>query len=290
MTGIPASVKNNFTYGEITKRENGSSSVNVANTERWASALGGSLMVLLGWSRRSAAGLFFMLGGGYLLYRGLGGSCPLYRAMGINMAKRDEGTGLSIEKTVTVNRPIAEVYQFWRNFQNLPRFMQHLATVQPDGPGRTHWVAQAPGGITFEWDAEMVEERENEVIAWRSLPGATVDNRGVVYFSQAPAGRGVEVKVKLEYYPPGGIAGVAFAKLFNRVTAQQIKEDMRRFKQVLEAGEIPTTEGQPHGQDATEEEEHIKRRQKPLHTIKKDDAVDEAVWESFPASDPPAKW
>lgn len=290
MAHTPAPVTNNFTYGEITERENGASNVNVASTERWASALGGSLMVLLGWSRRSSIGLFFLLSGGYLLYRGLSGKCALYKAMGVNMAERNEGTGLNIEKTVTVNKPVAEVYQFWRNFENLPSFMQHLATVQPDGPGRTHWVASAPAGITFEWDAETVEERENELISWQSLPGADVDNRGSVYFREAPAGRGTEVKVKLEYYPPGGVAGVAFAKLFNKVTAQQIKEDMRRFKQVLEAGEIPTTEGQPHGQDAIEEEEHVKRRQKPLHTIKKGDVVDEAVWESFPASDPPGNW
>jgi uncharacterized membrane protein len=290
MTGIPASITNNFTSTEIAEGENGRSRVNVPSNERLTSILAGSLMVFLGWSRRSLAGLFFLLSGGYLLYRGVTGFCALYKAMGINMAKRDEGTGLSIEKTVTVNRPISDVYQFWRNFENLPRFMQHLATVQPDGPGRTHWIANAPGGITFEWDAEIIEERENEVIAWRSLPGADIDNRGLVYFSKAPAGRGTEVKVKLEYYPPGGVAGVAFAKLFNRITAQQIKEDMRRFKQVLEAGEIPTIADQPHGQDATEEEEHVKRRQKPLHTIKKDDVVDEAVWESFPASDPPAKW
>lgn len=290
MTGIPASITNNFTSTEIVERENGRSSVNVASNERWASILGGSLMMLLGWFRRSPAGLFFLLSGGYLLYRGVTGFCALYKAMGINMAKRDEGTGLSIEKTVTVYRPISEVYQFWRNFENLPRFMQHLATVEPNGPGRTHWVAHGPAGITLEWDAEIIEDRENALISWRSLSGGDVDNHGWVYFQEAPGGRGTEVKVKLEYYPPGGIVGVAFAKLFNRVTALQIKEDMRRFKSLLEAGEIPTIEGQPHGQDATEEEEHVKRNQKPLHTIKKDDVVDEAVWESFPASDPPAKW
>lgn len=290
MAHTPALVTNNFTYGEITEGENSASNVNVARTERWVSALGGSLMVLLGWSRRSPTGLFFLLSGAYLLYRGLTGKCALYKAMGVNMAERNEGTGLNVEKTVTINKPVAEVYQFWRNFENLPRFMHHLATVQPIGPRRTHWVARAPAGITLEWDAEIVEERKNEMIAWQSLPGADVDNRGSVHFREAPARRGTEVKLKLEYYPPGGIAGVAFAKLFNKVTAQQIKEDMRHFKQIMEAGEIPTIEGQPHGENAVEEEDHVKRRQKPLHTIKKGDVVDEAVWESFPASDPPANW
>lgn len=290
MAPVPATVTNNFTYGEILERENGAKSINVASAERLASVLGGSLMALFGWSRRSLAGLIFILGGSYFLYRGLTGYCAFYKALGVNMAERDEGTGLNVEKTVTINRPVNQVYQFWRNFENLPRFMRHLATVQSNGPRQTHWVAHAPAGITFEWDAETVEERENELISWQSLPGADVDNRGSVYFREAPAGRGAEVKVKLEYYPPGGIAGVAFAKLFNKVTAQQIKEDMRHFKQMMEAGEIPTTEGQPHGQNAVEEEEHVKQRQKPLHTIKRGDFVDEASWESFPASDPPATW
>ena len=169
--------------------------------------------------------------------------------MGINMAKRDEGTGLSLEKTVTVNRPIAEVYQFWRNFQNLPGFMQHLATVQPDGPGRTHWVAQAPGGITFEWDAEMVEARENEVIAWRSLPGSDVDTAGSVHFKPLSHGRGTAVAVSLKYNPPAGKVGALVASLLGQGLEGKITEDLRNFKRYMETGELPSIKDQPSGRE-----------------------------------------
>jgi uncharacterized membrane protein len=233
----------------IEKKEADTWPVNLTSNERWVSIATGAPAILYGLSRRTRGGLGLALGGGYLLYRGLTGHCPAYQAMGINMAERAEGMGIDFEKTVTVNKPAAEVYQFWHNLENLPRFMPHLVQVTPTSPGsrQTHWVAQVPGGVTFEWDAEVTEEQPNELISWRSLPSADIDHRGSVYFKAAPGGRGTEVKVKLEYYPPGGLPGVAVAKLLNRITAEQIKEDLRRFKQIIETGEAATTEGQTRG-------------------------------------------
>jgi uncharacterized membrane protein len=150
-----------------------------------------------------------------------------------------------------VNRPAAELYRYWRNFENLPKFMDHLESVRTTGEKRSHWVAKAPAGTTVEWDAEIINEKENELIAWRSLENADVDNAGSVRFQEAPAGRGTEVRVSLEYDPPGGMVGAAIAKLFGEAPDQQIQEDLRRFKQVMEAGERATTEGQASGRSAT---------------------------------------
>ncbi len=125
--------------------------------------------------------------------------------------------------------------------------MRHLESVRSSGDNRSHWVAKAPLGQTVEWDAEIDEERENELIAWRSLPGADVVNVGSVQFSRASGGRGTQVTVKLEYSPPGGAAGAVVAKLFGEEPSQQVDDDLRRFKALMESGEIPTTDGQPAG-------------------------------------------
>lgn len=142
------------------------------------------------------------------------------------------------KRSITVNRPVEEVYGFWRNFENLPRFMRHLESVTVQGERRSHWVAKAPAGKTVEWDAEMVEDRENELISWRSLPGADVYNAGEVRFNRAPGGRGTEVRVTLEYHPPLGKLGSKVAMLFREEPGQQVADDLRHFKQVLETGEI----------------------------------------------------
>jgi uncharacterized membrane protein len=139
---------------------------------------------------------------------------------------------------VTVNKGVEEVYDFWRNFENLPRFMRHLESVTVLGNGRSRWKAMAPAGATVEWEAETIEDRPNELISWRSLPGSDVQNAGTVRFSSAPGGRGTEVRVDMEYIPPAGKVGAAVAMLFHEEPGQQIHDDLRHFKQVMEIGEI----------------------------------------------------
>ena len=125
--------------------------------------------------------------------------------------------------------------------------MEHLQAVTVSGGNRSHWVAKAPLGQSVEWDAEIHNERENELIAWRSLEGSQVETAGSVHFTPAQAGRGTEVRVNLKYNPPAGQIGIALAKLLGEAPDQQIRDDLRRFKQVMESGEIPTTAGQPSG-------------------------------------------
>lgn len=148
---------------------------------------------------------------------------------------------------ITINRSPEEVYRYWRDFQNLPRFMFHLQSVQATADGRSHWVARGPAGTTIEWDAEIVQETPNEMIAWRSLPGADVANSGVVRFASAPGGRGTEVAVELEYATRAGAVGDAVARVFGEHPEQQAKDDLRRFKQVLETGEVVRSDGSPDG-------------------------------------------
>ncbi|HJU05786.1 MAG TPA: SRPBCC family protein [Nitrospiraceae bacterium] len=161
-------------------------------------------------------------------------------------ATTDSGA-IRVKRAVTVDRSPEELYRFWHDVQNLPRVMSHLQSVQVTGEKRSHWVAKAPAGRTVEWDAEITYEQPNQRIAWRSIEGADVDNMGSVQFQPAPGGRGTEVHVELEYSPPGGMIGAAIAKLFGESPDQQIQEDLRRFKRMMEAGEIPTTKGQPQG-------------------------------------------
>jgi uncharacterized membrane protein len=149
------------------------------------------------------------------------------------------------KRSVTVRKSPAECYAFWRDFENLPRFMRHLESVTVTGGSRSHWVAKAPAGRTVEWDAETTEDVPNERIAWRSVEGSGVRNAGVVEFAPAPGGRGTEVRVTLEYDPPAGRLGQLVAKLFGEDPATQVREDLRRFKAVMEAGEAPTSDVRP---------------------------------------------
>ncbi len=211
---------------------------NVGEGERWASLIGGGALVLYGLSQRSLRGALMALAGGGLVYRGVAAQSSLQEATGMNKT-------MKVEKTVTINKSPAELYSFWHDFENLPRFMKHLKSVRVLDEKRSHWIANAPMDNSVEWDAEIIKDEENKLIAWASVEGADIDNSGFVRFQPAPKGRGTEVKVVIEYNPPGGAIGAAIAKLFGEEPEQQIGDDLRRFKQLMEAGEIATTEGQP---------------------------------------------
>lgn len=151
--------------------------------------------------------------------------------------------GTTVSKSLIINRSPEELYRFWRDFENLPRFMKHLESVRVTADGRSHWVAKAPAGTSVEWDAEITEDRPNELIAWRSLEGSDVDNSGSVQFESAPGNRGTIVRVEIEYNPPGGVIGAAVAKLFGEEPGQQAQEDLRCLKQVMETGEVVLSDG-----------------------------------------------
>jgi uncharacterized membrane protein len=178
------------------------------------------------------------------MYAGLGASTAA--PVGPSASVR-AGHGVRVEHAVTINRSPEELFRFWRNLENLPRFMSHLEAVRNTGGNRSHWVARGPMGVTLEWDAEIHNERPNALIAWRSLEGSEVDTAGSVHFTPAPGHRGTELKVVLKYDPPAGKAGATLARLFGTAPEQQIQEDLRRFKQIMEAGEAPTTARQPSG-------------------------------------------
>jgi uncharacterized membrane protein len=228
------------------------SQINVGDVERWASLLGGGALLAYGLSRASPGGLALALLGGALAYRGVTGHCSVYGTLGISTAERHgpqaaipAGHGVKVEKSIIIQRPPEELYRFWRNFENLPRVMDHLAEVHVSDPHRSHWVAKGPLGTRAEWDAEVITDKENELIGWRSLEGSGVDTAGSVHFQRAPWDRGTEVKVVLKYNPTAGKAGAALAKLLGQDPERYIEEDLRRFKQLMEAGTVPTTQGQP---------------------------------------------
>lgn len=161
-----------------------------------------------------------------------------------------QGGPVTVTKTISVNRPVTEVYRFWRDFQNFPHFMKHLEVVEVDG-SRSHWVSMAPGGSKVEWDAEITSDIPEQQIAWRSLTGAAIENAGQVRFQPMPGGRGTTVRVEIEYRPPAGRLGSLAASLIGEDPSQKIQEDLRRFKRVLETGEVITTEGQPAARAAS---------------------------------------
>jgi uncharacterized membrane protein len=225
--------------------------INVSEGERLASLLGGGLLAGFGLARRSLGGLALAALGGGLAYRGLTGHCNVYHALGLNTAEPHgratsvpAGHGIKIEKAVTINRSPEELYRFWRNLENLPRFMHHIQNIKSQG-NRSHWVVDAPMGLHVEWDAEIINDKNNEMIAWRSVPGSQVDNAGSVHFQPAPAGNGTEVKVTLKYDPPAGHLGAAFARMLGDDPDKQIQDALRELKQMMEAGEVPTTHGPP---------------------------------------------
>jgi uncharacterized membrane protein len=233
------------------------SETNIAGVERWASAIGGAALAAYGLRQlredRGVAGALIAAAATGLIYRGAVANRPP-SAAGINTAGDAGDTrsalggprGVHAEEAVTIARRPAELYDVWRDFSSLPRFMDHLVSVQPLGNGRSRWVARAPAGRTVAWDAAIIKDVPGELISWRTLPGSRVVSAGSVWFRETQD-RGTEVKVHLQYAPPAGKAGATVAWLLGHEPSQTIREDLRRFKQLIEAGEVPTTKGQPRG-------------------------------------------
>jgi uncharacterized membrane protein len=159
-------------------------------------------------------------------------------------ARREHGA--RVREAVTVNCQVEDAYRFWRDFQNLPRFMSHVASVRVVDPNRLHWTAEGPAGLKFEWDVEIVEDRSNQLIAWRALPGGDVDGTGSVQFRPAPGQRGTEVIMDLAYQPPGGGLVARLAKLLDKALEVQMQRDLRSFKQIIEVGEVVHSDASIH--------------------------------------------
>jgi len=284
--------------------------MNVGGLERIPSAIAGAALVAFGLTRKSVPGVLMALAGSEMLYRGATGYCPVYGALGVNTAEKGaspnaavmHNQNIQVKKTVTIDKPAEELYMFWRNFQNLPQFMRHLEAVEIIDETHSHWVAKGPAGRMVEWDAEIINEKPNELIAWKSMPGSGIPNAGSVLFKRAPGNRGTVVTVELDYAPPAGPIGAMVAKMFGEEPALQVDEDLHRFKQLMETGEIARTDGQPAGRKPTPRYEkndqaammagampiNGKSNGNGVRRSKAKDTVQEASEESFPASDAPA--
>lgn len=175
------------------------------------------------------------------------------RTLGADGEAVQEGGDVHVTKSLVVNASPEELYQFWRDFENLPRFMRHLESVRATGFNRFHWVAKAPAGTTVEWDAVVTDERPGELIAWRSVEGSEVENSGSVKFERLPGDRGTVVRVEFDYTPPGGALGAIVAKLFGEEPQQQVDGDIRRFKQLIETGEVVVSDATLSGTGYTEQ-------------------------------------
>ena len=242
--------------GAYEVRRSTANNINVGEIERAVSAVAGGALALYGFRSRTLSGLLLTLAGTALLHRGVTGHCNTYDLLGIATTSKKEPAAESapvakdihVEKSITIGKSPEELYSFWRDFENLPRFMHHLESVNCVSLKRSHWVAKGPGGVRVEWDAEIYNEKPNELIAWRSLDGE-VTNAGSVRFE--PAGdRGTVVKVVVNYNTPGGKLSAFVARLLGGEPGQMIEDDLRRLKQLLETGEVASVEGQTSGRDA----------------------------------------
>lgn len=234
--------------------------INVGLWDRWLSLAAGTVLGTKGIFRRWPGGLLLAIGGGYLVYRGWTGRCSAYRAMGILSIPQPI---VHICQRITVRRSPEEVYRFWRDFQNLPRFIKYLAEVTPTGDAGARWVVRLPGGFEMAWDTAVVEDRAGVQFVCELLPGQGMEARGEVQFIKALGDGGTDVRVRLTYRPSGGLIGDTAVWTLQGLASQQLKQDLRRFKRLIEA----------------------KQTSEPLGVV---DPVAEVSDESFPASDPPA--
>ena len=256
-------------HGATAHAEPGGDGSNVNGVERLLSIAAGGALAAYALRRKDLSGLALGVAGGMLVERGVSGHCMVYDAMGLTSAADDRGArptrlrggaatvdakkAQKIERTVTIfGHEPSEVYAYWRRLENLPRIFRHLERVTETDARHSRWEAKAPAGRTVSWEAEIINEVPGEIIAWKSLPGSTIPNAGAVNFRAAPGGRGTEVKVSLEYEPPAGKLGVFVARMLGEEPSIQVREDLRRYKALVEAGELPVSANPGQGGDARE--------------------------------------
>lgn len=241
----------------MTNQVTSNGEVNLSDHERILSLIGGGALTLFGITRGKTWGTLLAIVGGELLSRGATGHCRVYGMTGLNTNRTQPSQshqlsvpherGQKVVKSITINRSADDLYNFWRNFENLARFMTHIERIEVQDGKRSHWVVKAPLGGHVEWDARIINEIPGKLIGWRSLENADVDNAGSVEFESLDNLRGTKVTVSIKYSPPGDKIGIAVAKLLGENPEKQIEEDLRRLKQLMETGEIATTHGQSTG-------------------------------------------
>lgn len=238
--------------------ERDSSGTNLNDSERLLSLLGGGILVAGGLKRGGLTGMAAAALGGALAERGGAGHCHVYGALGIDTSRDGGGRAslgqrvaegahreIDLEAVVTVGRPAAELYEFWRDPSNLPRFMTAVSSVEPQSEGVAEWTIEPRVGPGISFRAVVTDDRPNERIAWRSEDTAVVRHTGEVDFEEMPAGRGTAVRMRLHFQPSGGAIGAKIAGLFDGAVETRLRSDLGRFKQLIETGEIATTDGQP---------------------------------------------
>jgi uncharacterized membrane protein len=244
---------NQHAVPSLDQTRRGARAANIGEIERWASLVLGGGLLAFGLKRDVRERLPLAIVVGALLYRGITRRCPLFKALGIDTSAHrprpavsvPHGRGVKVENSILIDKPAGELYSFWRNFENLPRFMSHLVSVQSLDDKRSRWVARSIGGTEVSWEAENINEIPNELIAWRTVEGSDVDHAGSVRFEQT--NRGTVVRVTLEYRPPVGKLGLGLAKIAGQEPQQVIEADLRRFKRLMESGEVVSVQGQPLG-------------------------------------------
>jgi len=266
---------------------------NVGELERWGSLIAGAGLLAYGLGRADKAGLGWAALGGALAYRGATGHCEMYHSLGVNTADRgyQKGTGskagvpyelgIRVDNEIRIAKPAEQLYQFWRNFANLPRFMSHVESVHESENGISQWRVTGPAGMIVEWDAEIVNEIENRLIGWRSLPGSQVDNGGSVHFEPTGDGSTI-VRVSLQYNPPAGSVGARISKMLGEDPEVMIRDDMQRFRELMETGTVSSAS--PKQRASGTEPKWAPKGKKMWDR----DNVTYASEESFPASDAPS--
>jgi uncharacterized membrane protein len=222
---------------------------NITQNERWLSMIAGGALALYGLKRRRTGARAAAVIGAALLHRGWTGHCMVFQALGVNRASNrgtaavaDYGSdtrqalggarGIHVDVSIRIGRPVHEVYRFWRDLENLPKFMKHLEQVAVREEGISHWIARGPAGIPVEWDARIINDVDDKVIGWQSLDGSMISTAGSVNFREEAGG--TMVHVRFQYQPPGGALGAALARLFGEEPNQTVREDLQRLKEMLE--------------------------------------------------------